>query len=575
MERLEPKVINGRTYYYYSHWGRVNGKCRRIWQKYLGTLDKIVQSVQGQGPSPLHAEVFQWGLPMALWKECGVAEVIAQVDKLCPKRSQGLSTGQYLAIAAINRAICPCSKRSMWEWFCQTVLLRHFPQASPKALTSQRFWDHMDRIKGDVPLTVWKRILQGVVMREKIDISSISYDGTNFYTFIDTFNVRCEIGKRGKNKQGRNNLRQVSYALFCSADGHIPLFYDVYEGNRNDAKQFPLMLQRFGGLFRELSGVKGSTPNTTLIFDKGNNSPTNFGLLDSMGLNFVGSVKLDEHKELARISNHDARFVECQAPGLEGVKAFRVTKKAYGRDRDLVVTYSHNLFNAQWRTLQNDIGDATEKLSLLRQRLEDRVSGVISGGKTPTVASIEKQCKAILHRQYMKQVIPFTVTKGADDIPRLEYEIDTEAIHGLCDTYLGKNILITSRKEWDDVKVIQAYRSQFIIEDVFKEMKDRTEGSWWPLCHWTDSKIRVHGLYCTIALLLRALLLRRVTQAGVSLSLKRTLSELDGIREVTNIYPRRRGQKTHPTQTVISKTSELQRRLMSILEIKPETGVLG
>jgi len=575
MERLEPKVINGRTYYYYSHWGRVNGKCRRIWQKYLGTLDKIVQSVAGQGPSPLHAEVFRWGLPTALWKECGAAEVIAQVDKLCPKRSQGLSTGQYLAIAAINRAICPCSKRSMWEWFCQTVLRRHFPQASQKALTSQRFWDHMDRIKRDVPLTVWKRILKGVVIREKIDISSISYDGTNFYTFIDTFNVRCEIGKRGKNKQGRNNLRQVSYALFCSADGHIPLFYDVYEGNRNDAKQFPLMLQRFGGFFRELSGVKGSTPNTTLIFDKGNNSPTNFGLLDSMRLNFVGSVKLDQHKELARISNHDARFEECPAPGLEGVKAFRVTKKAYGCERVLVVTYSHNLFNAQWRTLQNDISDATEKLASLRQRLEDRVSGVITGGKTPTVASIEKQCKAILHRQHMKQVIPFTVTKGADDIPRLEYEIDTEAIHGLSDTYLGKNILITSRKEWDDVKVIQAYRSQFIIEDVFKEMKDRTEGSWWPLCHWTDSKIRVHGLYCTIALLLRALLLRRVKQAGLSLSLKRTLSELDEIREVTNIYPRRRGQKTHPTQTVISKTSELQRRLMSILEIKPETGVLG
>ena len=51
--------------------------------------------------------------------------------------------------------------------------------------------------------------------------------------------------KRGKNKQGRGNLRQVSYALFCCADGHLPLFYDVYDGNRNDAKQFPVMLRRF------------------------------------------------------------------------------------------------------------------------------------------------------------------------------------------------------------------------------------------------------------------------------------------------------------------------------------------
>ena len=40
------------------------------------------------------------------------------------------------------------------------------------------------------------------------------------------FNIRCEIAKRGKNKQGRNNLRQISYALFCTEDGDIPLFYD-------------------------------------------------------------------------------------------------------------------------------------------------------------------------------------------------------------------------------------------------------------------------------------------------------------------------------------------------------------
>lgn len=150
---------------------------------------------------------------------------------LCPKRVQGLSAGEYITIAAINRTICPNSKRSMWDWFSQTALLRHFPNVSKATLTSQRFWDHMDKIGGDTALSIWTNILKGVLEREKIDLSSVSYDGTNFYTFIDTFNIRCEIAKRGKNKQGRNNLRQISYALFCSADGHIPLFYDIYEGD--------------------------------------------------------------------------------------------------------------------------------------------------------------------------------------------------------------------------------------------------------------------------------------------------------------------------------------------------------
>jgi len=546
MERLEAKKINGRTYYYYSKWAWKNGKCRRVWQKYLGKLEDIAKVVDAEGKPPKYAEIFKWGLPTALWNECGSTEVIDETDNLCPKREQGLSTGEYLAVAAVNRSICPNSKRSVWDWFSQTALLKYLPHASKAALTSQRFWDHMDRIKADTALSIWKNIIQGVVKREKIDLSRVSYDGTNFYTFINTFNSRCEIAKRGKNKQGRNNLRQISYALFCCADGHMPLFYDVYEGNRNDARQFPLMLQGFNSFFKELCTISGTAdckPNTTIIFDKGNNSAPNFKLLDSLKLPFVGSVKLGEHKELAQVSNKDSSFVPCTTAELEGTKSFRVKKNVYGKDRVLVVSFSRNLFNAQWLTLQNDITKATGKLSIIQQKLEDRVNGVIKGGKVPTMASIEKQCHNILSRQYMKRVIKVIIKKGVDGIPRLEYAIDADAVHELSDTYLGKHILITSRDNWDDAKIITAYRSQFIIEDIFKEMKDRHTGSWWPLHHWTDSKIKVHALYCTIALLLRALVMRRVRQAGLHISMKRIFSELDGIREVVNIYPRKRRQK--------------------------------
>jgi len=209
----------------------------------------------------------------------------------------------------------------------------------------------MDKISSDAASSIWENILKGVAKREKIDLSSVSYDGTNFYTFIDTFNIRCEIAKRGKNKQGRNNLRQISYALFCSEDSHVPLFYDIYEGNRNDAKQFPLMLKKFHGFLNELSGENCAVPQTTLIFDKGNNSKENFGLIDSLKLNFVGSVKLDEHKDLAQVPNNDPIFKACPAEGgieLEGTKAFRVKKEVYGKERILVVSYSRFL-DKNWK----------------------------------------------------------------------------------------------------------------------------------------------------------------------------------------------------------------------------------
>ncbi len=107
-------------------------------------------------------------------------------------------------------------------------------------------------------------------------------------------------------------------------------------------------------------------------------------------------------------------------------------------------------------------------------------------------------------------------------------------------------------------------------------MKDRNTGSWWPLHHWTDSKIKVHALYCTIALLLRALIMRRVRQTEIDISLKRILTELDAIREVVNFYPRKRRQKIERKQAVLTKTSEIQQQLMKILKLnEKEYSILG
>jgi len=200
----------------------------------------------------------------------------------------------------------------------------------------------------------------------------------------------------------------------------------------------------------------------------------------------------------------------------------------------------------------------------------------LTKGKTPTVESIKKQCKNNLRQQHLKHIIIIDITESSTNIPKLEYKIDADALHELSNTYLGKNILITNRDDWDDAKIITAYRSQYLIEDVFKEMKDRSAGNWWPMLHWTDSKIKIHGLYCTIAVLIRALMVRRIAQTGLRLPMKRILLELDGIREVVNIYPRKRRQKVDRKQSVLSKLSETQEQLMSVLQLKHgESSVLG
>jgi transposase len=509
--------------------------------------------------------VLDWGLPQALWREADRAQVVEHVNQLCPKRAQGLSTGDYLRLAAINRACEPVSKQAMWDWVSGTSLPRVWPEASAAQLTSQHFWDHMERIPPETAQAIWQQLIAAVLQREQIALSQICYDGTNFYTFIDTFNLQSQLAKRGKNKQGRSNLRQVSYALFCTTDGHLPLFYDVYEGNRNDAKQFPQVLEKFQRWLQERAGSSWAGRKPTLIFDKGNNSADNFALLDTLELPYVGSVKLDEHPDLATVSNQDARWQPATEPGWEGTKSWRTQQVVYGKERTLVMTYNQNLFDRQWATVQNDLAQALSQLACVQRNLEERAAGLIKGGIAPTRESVQRKCEQILHRQHLRQLVQITVTLNSGAVPQLSYQAAPAAQQKLRDTYLGKTLLITDHKEWSDVQVIRAYRSQFVIEEIFHEMKDRHIGAWWPLHHWTDSKIQVHGLYCTIAVLLRALLWRRARQAGLRLSMSGLLKNLGQIRQVINVYSAKRASKPGAEQVVLTKRDETQEKLIEIL----------
>ena len=58
--------------------------------------------------------------------------------------------------------------------------------------------------------------------------------------------------------------------------------------------------------------------------------------------------------------------------------------------------------------------------------------------------------------------------------------------------------------------------------------------SWWPLNHWTDSELRVHGLYCSMAQLLRSVIWLHPPGPAQHL-LRRLLSQSEDIRQVIDL----------------------------------------
>jgi transposase len=563
MAYLTRKRIKGTTYYYAEESERVNGKPKRKWQKYLGTLPKILEAVEGTPLQPKYAEIFKLGGPAAYLNTVECLDMIEMIDSVLPKRKQGLSVGFYLTLAAINRGIGAVSKRSMWNWFQDTILVRAFPEADKTSLSSQRFWDNMSLVTEDHIRSAWMKLVNAALDREQIELSCASFDGTNFYSFIGSFNSRCSLAKRGKNKQGRRDLRQINYALFCTRKDHFPLYFDVFEGNRHDSKAFGQVIERFFGAFKNRKPDAGGM---TIVFDKGNNSKDNLNkFVEDSGFHFVGSVKPDDHKDLALISNSDDCFVVLSHPRLDRVKAFRTTKQIYGKEMTVVVTFNHHLYTAQVKSINNEINKSLEKLSAIATKLEDRSAGRVTRGKKPTVESIKKQVSSALSGQHMKKLIE---TRIADHggIPVLDYSLKSDAFSEIADTYLGKNIIITDNHDWPTEDIIATYRSQYVIEDVFKQMKDRKTGTWWPMYHWTDQMIMVHGLYCSLSILIRSLMMKKVREADIPMSMNKLHENLAGIREILNIFPS--GRKKQSAQSVISKMDEVQLRLFEIFEMK-------
>jgi hypothetical protein len=75
-----------------------------------------------------------------------------------------------------------------------------------------------------------------------------------------------------------------------------------------------------------------------------------------------------------------------------------------------------------------------------------------------------------------------------------------------------------------------------------------------------------------MAQLLRSVMWRRIHQAGLDISLRRLLSQLEDIREVINLYPKRRKAAKMRQQTVLTRMSKVQKRLVEILGLERERG---
>ena len=535
MASLYKKVISGKPYWYLREMGWVDGKPKLVSERYLGTAADIEALLDAREAAvmPERTRHLAFGDVAAAWgvlQDLGVAAVIDEAAG--SRRSDaGATAGTYLALAALNRLVAPCSKLAFADWW-KTTAADRFTKIPASVLGHRRFWDAMHAVTLEQLEEISRAIAVRIVESSGVDCSSVALDMTNFASFINSGNDKAPVAQRGKAKQKRSDLRLVGLGLVVTRDGGIPLTWHAYPGDRPDVTQFPVMIDQLRRQYQAVcaaAAVPDGTADMTVVFDAGQNSADNFAHLARTGLHYIGSVPASDCPDLTALPASIRSAVDKDRFG--GLTAYDTRRTVYGAGRRVVLTHSPELHASQAAAFTGTtLAKAGKKL--------DELAATLARGKTRRGRDkVEDEIESITSKPWVRRVITWQLAGDQPRDLRLTWSADQQARAVLEEELFGKHVLITDHDDWPVPEVIAGYRSQSEAEFSFRQLKDPHVVSFSPMHHWTEHNIRVHVFTCVLALQIAHLMRRRARQAGLDLSVRELLSQLAAIGETVLIYP--------------------------------------
>jgi len=524
MAHIHKKIKKGRPYYYIREIARVAGKPKVIKQVYLGSPARILEMARGGKSMPRKIQAQAFG---ALWlanlieKEVELAGIVDEI--VVQEKDDAPSVGEYFLYAVYNRMIQACSKRAMPDWYKPTAV-QYIRPVKIEEFNSQMFWLKWNQIGEQHLQQIATAFLRRISELEPSSSDCFMFDTTKYYTYMAS-DTESALAQRGKNKEGRNWLRQIGVALLVSRDKRIPLYYREYEGNRHDARVFS---QTIEDMFSVMHDAVGKNGILTVVFDKGMNSEENIAIIDSRkDINFITTYSTYFAEHLVHVSMDKFTVVDTvknRKLTREGKKddrllAWRTRGEYWGRERTVVVTY-----NPLTATKQRY---AFEKKML---RLQDSLFEFQS--KVNNQAPYWRKQSAVLKRYQdicSELHIPSDLYKvelySSDNRLRMNFRKNHYRIGRHIDRF-GKNILITDITAWTTDEIVQASLDRWTVEDGFKLTKDEQQVALRPIRHWTDSKIRCHIFTCIAAMALLRIIELRLRKGGVAMTAKAAMRHM-------------------------------------------------
>ena len=569
MAHFHIKRKKGRPYLYVREIARVDGKPKVVSQTYIGSPDKVASLAKGGGQEVTKLKVEEFGALLTALQMDRDIDLAGIVDGVIGRgaREKSPTVGEYFLYCVLNRMVEAVSKNKLAEWYGRTAIQRIRPVEIAK-LTSQCYWEKWDRVGEEDLREIAGRFFSEIWEAESPEADCLLFDTTNYYTYMAS-NTESELARRGKNKDGKNHLRQVGLGLLVARGTGLPLYYRAYPGNLHDSKLFGEVMDEMFGV---VMGLDRTKERLTVVVDKGMNSEDNYAWLDEhKRMHFVTTYSTYFAEELAQTpldrfepvdTEKNRELADEGSPG-EITLAYRTRGEYWGKERAVVVTYNPATARKQGYTLEGKLDTIRDELLSMRKKVKERTPH----WRDPE--TIRERYLRLCERLHVPSDLFTLEFDEQEGKLKMGFRKDSYRLERKQAAF-GKNIIITDNTDWTTTEIVEASLARYRVENQFRLSKDEDLVGTYPFRHWTDSKIRCHLFTCVVAMTYLTRLEIRLSGAGV----KRTAEDvMDDMRHLHSVLTLTKGARK-PLRRLETPTKTQSEVLTALGHHVDESGVL-
>jgi transposase len=443
-----------------------------------------------------------------------VDSIISRAD-----REKGPTVGEYFLYCVWNRMVEAVSKNRIAQWYHHTAI-QHIRPVDLNELTSKRFWEKWDRVSEADLRQIARIFFERIWQAESPGADCLLFDTSNYYTFMAS-HTPSELAQRGKNKEGRHNLRQIGLGLLVARGTRLPIYYSVYPGNLHDSKHFEAVMDEMFGI---VCGLNKTKERLTVVIDKGMNAEGNFAWIDKHSrIHFITTYSPFFAQDLAALpldrfeptdTKTNRRLMEENMPE-ECLLVYRTRGEYWGKERAVVITFNPATARKKQYSFESKLETMRQGLISMRAKVRKQTP---HWRKPDVIRERYLQLCERLHMPSQLYELRFDQSGGSLS---MSFRKDINFV-GRKQSMFGKNIIITDNTDWTTGDIVEASLDRWQVEDRFRSSKDEDLVGMRPFRHWTDSKIRCHLFTCVVAMTY----LRRIELKMNAAGLKRSAEDI-------------------------------------------------